>query len=50
MQGTSDLTVFIDLVRGSVPLREDTFYFVHELKPSGQSCFDMEPELENKKG
>lgn len=49
MQGTSDLTVFIDLMRGSIPLREDTFYFVPELKRSWLSCFDMEPELENKK-
>lgn len=43
MQGTSDLTVFIDLI--SIPLRKDVLV----CKRSGLSCFDMEEDLENKK-
>lgn len=44
MQGTSDLTVFIDLIRGSIPLRKNLF-----CERSGLNCFDMEHELLNKK-
>lgn len=41
MQGTSDLTVFIDLVRGPVPLRKG----VYSESDQDLSRFDMEHEL-----